>query len=353
MKWMRIVLLSLPALALLTSGVTAGEKIERKIISLDPRFDKLVAPDAKVETLAGGFKWTEGTVWVKNGGYLLFSDIPNNVVNKWKEGEKVTKFIYPSGFAGKTPRPGAGAGDEPGSNGLRIDSEGRITFCEHGDRRVSRIDVPLGPDTKPMIGVKNMKKTTLADKYMGKRFNSPNDLVYHSSGDLYFTDPPYGLVKNIDDPARELDFQGVYRLKKDGTVELLTKEMSRPNGIGLSPDEKTLYVANSDPDRPIWMAYPVKEYGGVGEGKVFYDSTKQVKEKRIGLPDGLKLDVQGNLWATGPGGVLVFAPDATLLGIIHTGVPTANCVFGGDDLSVLYIAANHEICRVQTGTKGK
>lgn len=260
--------------------------------------------------------------------------IPPNTIHKWKEGEGLKRdFIKPAGYTGTKER-----GGEPGSKGLALDSEGRLTLCEHGDRRVTRIE-------------KDGKKTVLADKYMGKRFNSPNDLHYHSSGDLYFTDPPYGLEKNWDDPARELDFCGVYRLKKDGTVELLTKEMTRPNGVRFSPDEKTLYVANSDPKLAIWKSFPVKSDGTLGEGKVFFDATKWVG-KKPGLPDGLKVDQAGNVFATGPGGVLVFAPDATHLGTLNTTVPTANCAFGNDG-TTLYITANHTLCRIKLTTKGQ
>ena len=310
----------------------------RKIVSLDAKFDKLVAKDAKVETIARGFIWTEGVAWNKDGKFLVFSDIPNNVVHKWQEGKGISEFVKPSGYTGKMPR-GGKPGDEPGSNGLLFDAEGRLTLCEHGDRRVSRIG-------------KDGKKTTLADMYMGKKLNSPNDLVYHSNGDLYFTDPPYGLPKNYDDPTRELDFCGVYLRKKGGELILLTKEMSRPNGIALSPDEKTLYVANSDFATPVWMSFPVKADGTLGKGKVFVDGMKWVKEKRPGLPDGMKIDAAGNIWATGPGGVYVFAPDGTVLGQIDTGTNTANVCFG-DDGSTLYVAANHDICRVKTMTKGK
>ena len=328
----------LVGLALVWAGFApapAGDKpkILGTIERLDPAFDKLVPRDAQLEILASGFKWTEGPVWIKEAGFLVFSDIPNNVINKW-DGKKITAYIKPAGYTGEKPR-----GGEPGSNGLMLDAQGRLTLCEHGDRRVTRIE-------------KNGKKTVLADKYMGKRLNSPNDLVYHSNGDLYFTDPPYGLEKNWDDPERELDFCGVYRLSKDGkNIDLLTKEMTRPNGITFAPDEKTLYVANSDPKIAIWKAFPVKSDGTLGEGKVFFDSTKSVG-KRKGLPDGMKVDQQGNLFATGPGGVLVFSPAGKHLGTIATGVPTANCAFGEDGMT-LFVSANDNICRIRLSTKGR
>jgi gluconolactonase len=344
MNHLRCWLLLLPFAAVIAlPALHSGEKKKegptppRKITRLDPRFDKLLPKDAVVETIARGFIWTEGPAWNKEGKFLVFSDIPNNVVNKWQDG-KVSQFVKPSGYTGKTPR-GGKPGDEPGSNGLMFDAEGRLTLCEHGDRRVSRIE-------------KDGTKTVLADNYMGKKFNSPNDLVYHSNGDLYFTDPPYGLPKWADDPAREMDYCGVYLRKKGGKLILLTKEMTRPNGITLSPDEKTLYVANSDPDQPIWKSFNVKNDGTLGKGKIFVDGMKWVNDKRPGLPDGMKVDVDGNVWATGPGGVWVFTPDGTVIGNIDTGTNTANVAFG-DDGSTLYIAANHDICRVKTTTKGK
>jgi gluconolactonase len=194
--------------------------------------------------------------------------------------------------------------------------------------------------------------TTLADRYRGKRFNSPNDAVFKSNGDLYFTDPPYGLTKGADDKDRELDFCGVYRLSTDAKITLLNKLMTRPNGIGFSPDEKILYVAQSDPKRALWMAFDVKDDGTITTGRVFYDATRYFGKKNLkGLPDGLKVDQAGNLFATGPGGVNVFAPDGTLLGRINPGEPTANCCFA-EDGSVLYVTANHDLCRIQTSTKG-
>jgi gluconolactonase len=300
---------------------------------LDPRFDALIPKDAKLERLATGFNWSEGPVWVRAGGHLVFSDVFENLVYRWREGEGVSSFLNPSGYTGKEPRPG-----ERGSNGLALDAQGRLVLCQHGDRRVARLE-------------KDLSFTTLADRYQGKRFNSPNDLVFKSNGDLYFTDPPYGLPEQAKDPSRELDFCGVYRLSKDGVVTLLTKELTRPNGLGFSPDEKTLYVAVSDPDRPVWMAYDVEPDGTLARGRVFFDAAHLRKEGRKGLPDGLKVDKSGNLFATGPGGVLVLAPDGKHLGTLVTGEATANCAFG-DDGSTLYVTADMHLCRIRTATRG-
>ncbi len=305
---------------------------------LDPALDALIPKDAKMEILADGFDWTEGPVWVKDGGYVLFSDIPPNKVLKWKEGQGVSLYLHPAGYTGSTPR-----GGEPGSNGLLLDSQGRLVLCQHGDRKVARM---AAPTSKP-----DPKYETLADKYQGKRFNSPNDAVYHSSGALYFTDPPYGLVKLMDDPAKEIKFQGVYRLAPSGEVTLLDDKVTRPNGIAFSPDEKTLYVASSDPQRAIWMAYDVKPDGTVANGRVFFDATKMVGKVK-GLPDGLKVDQKGNLFATGPGGVLIFSPQGKHLGTLQTGEATSNCAWG-DDGSVLYVTVDMYLVRIKTGTQGK
>ena len=193
-------------------------------------------------------------------------------------------------------------------------------------------------------------KTTLADRYHGKRFNSPNDLVYHSNGDLYFTDPPYGLEGKNEDPKKELPFNGVYRLKPNGDLTLLTDKLTFPNGLAFSPDEKSFYVAVSDPARAIWMAYDVKEDGTIDHGRVFYDTTSLVKGHK-GLPDGMKVDKKGNLFATGPGGVFIFSPDGKHLGTLNTGEATANCNWGNDG-SVLYITADMYLCRIRTKTSG-
>ncbi len=304
--------------------------IDRK----DPKLDAIIPKDAKIEVLAGGFKWTEGPVWDKKNNALLFTDIPNNRVVKWSAKDGVSDFLKPSGYTGKEEFKGA----EPGANGLAYDKDGNLVLCQHGDRRIARL--------------KDGKFETLADKYMGKRFNSPNDLVYAKNGDLYFTDPPYGLPKQMDDPKKELDFQGVYKLSPKGEVTLLTKEMSRPNGIALSPDEKTLYVANSDPLKAIWMAFPVNADGTLGKGKLIHDATDDVKKNpEKGLPDGMKLDAKGNIFATAVNGVYVFSPEGTLIGRIVTNDKTANCGWG-DDGTVLYLCTNDKLTRVKTTTKG-
>lgn len=304
-----------------------------KIVKNDARFDALVAADAKIEVLASGFMWSEGPAWVKDGGYLVFSDVPQNTVFKWSAKEGLTTFLKPSGYTGRGEY-----GNEPGSNGLIINKNGELVSCEHGDRRVSAMPLTGGG------------KRTIADQFGGKRFNSPNDITQHSSGAYYFTDPPYGLPKKENDLTRH-DWFGVYRVGADGVVSLLIKDMTRPNGIAFSPDEKTLYVAQSDPDKAVIMAFPVLANGQVGAGKVFFDATPLSKQGLRGLPDGLRVDKDGNLWATGPGGVLVINPDATLLGRIDTGEATANCTWG-DDGSTLYITADMYLCRIKTKTKG-
>jgi gluconolactonase len=304
-----------------------------RILRENPDLDRLLAPDARLEVLGSGIAWAEGPVWIKDGGYLLFSDIPRNSVMKWKEGEGLTVFLKPSGYTGLGPYSA-----EPGSNALLLDSEGRLVSCEHGDRRIS-------------VLTKGGGKRTLVDNYQGKRLNSPNDGVFKSNGDLYFTDPPYGLPKQADDPSREMDFSGVFRVSKaGGAVTLLTRDMTRPNGIAFSPDEKTLYVANSDPAHAVWMAFPVNADGTLGTGRVFADVTAMGKDNP-GLPDGMKVDRAGNLFATGPGGIHVFTPEGKRLGRIDTGQRTANCNWG-DDGSTLYITADSYLCRLRTKTKG-
>ena len=318
-----------------TSAATypAVGRIER----LDPALDALVPPDARIEKLAEGFAWSEGPVWrrdAQGGGHLLFSDIPHNTIWRWKEGEGLSVWMRPAGHAGANP-----PGRELGSNGLTLDAEGRLVMADHGNRQVARVDDSL------------FTKTTLVDRHEGKRLNSPNDVVYRSNGDLFFTDPPYGLRGLNRDPTKELEYNGVYRLTPAGELTLLTRELTFPNGIALSPDERTLYVANSDAQRAIWMAYDLAPDGSISRGRVLFDATPLVRRGLRGAPDGMKVDRQGNLFATGPGGVLVITPDGRHLGTIVTGQATANCAWG-DDGSTLYMTADKQLVRVRLRTAG-
>lgn len=316
-----------------STNTSSAQQTIGEIIRVDSKFDELVPPDAEIEVLADGFDWSEGPVWVpRDGGFVLFSDIPPNRIMKWSAADGISLFMEPSGYTGV-----ADYGAEPGSNGLWIDDQGDLICCEHGDRRLSRMTWDGG-------------KVTIADRYQGKRFNSPNDLVQHSSGDFYFTDPIYGLPQRANDPRRELDFCGVYRTSKDGEVMLLTDEMTRPNGIAFSPDEKTLYVAQSDPQAAIIRAFDMNGDGTLTGSRVLYDVTDMVGEHR-GLPDGMEVDAQGNLFATGPGGVHVISPEGKLLGRIDTKQATANLCWG-DEGSTLYITADRYLCRIRTSTQG-
>ena len=301
------------------------------VARLDTAMNDIVPPDAKIEKLHSGFLFTEGPVWVTEGGpYLLFSDIPANAIYKWVPDGQVSDFIKPV-FEDEYEE-----GRFVGSNGLTLDSEGRLVFCEHGAGQVSRIE-------------NDGQRTALVSKYKGKRLNSPNDAVYASDGSLYFTDPPYGFAKLNEDPAKELDFNGVYRLSPDGKLELLSRDQTFPNGIALSPDEKTLYVANSDGDNRVWMAYEVNEDGGVGEGRVFYDANASEAE---GVPDGLKIDKRGNLYCTGPGGVLILSPEGKHLGTIAPEELPANVAWGDADGKTLYMTARSSIYRIRLNIEG-
>ncbi|MFT4841731.1 MAG: gluconolactonase [Planctomycetota bacterium] len=308
---------------------------------LDPALDALVPSNTQLEVIAEGFAWSEGPVWIpEDGGYVLFSDIPPNRTMKWQRGAGVSVYLQQSGYLGPIPRPNHIAPDEPGANGLLLDQQGRLVLCQHGERQVGRMNAPLSAPKADY--------TALAKTFNGKRLNSPNDATFHKNGDLYFTDPPYGLTRKAQDPNKEIDFQGVYRATPDGTVTLLTKEMSRPNGIAFSPDYQTLYVANSDPKRAIWMAFPVRPDGDLGEGRVLFDATSMVGDRK-GLPDGLKIDVHGNLFATGPGGVLVLTPAGKHLGTLMTGEATSNCVFG-EDGRTLFVTADSLLLRIELAT---
>jgi gluconolactonase len=346
------------AMSLSTNVNAAEPRTIGSIERLDPALDKLVPADTKMDIIGEGFAWCEGPVWIRgkqppqtqkgdtpyaaDPGHLLFSDIPNNAIRRWDPKtpfeHNCQVYLKPAGYTGTSPR-----GGESGSNGLAVDAKGRLILCQHGDRRVALLE--LTPEKQEPNFV------TLADRYNGKRFNSPNDAVVHSSGAIYFTDPPYGLEKNMDDPAKELDFQGVYRIAPGGDVTLLTKDLERPNGIAFSPDEKTLYVANSHGPRPIIMAFEVKSDGALGEGREFFNANT-LKPGLPGACDGMTVDKDGNVFATTPGGVSIFSPDGKRLGMLATGKRTSNCEFGGFDGSVLFITADDLLLHVPLSTKG-
>jgi gluconolactonase len=333
-------------LVFLVSLATAAMPVcAQGIQKLDAAMDELLDANATVERVATGFdKWTEGPVWT-HAQTLLFAEIPANSIIQWKPGGKAEVFLHPSGYKGPQPF----TGPEPGSNGMTVDSKGRLTVAGHAQRNVWRLETLDGKG----------RVTVLADTFEGKPLNSPNDLVYRSDGSLYFTDPPYGLPTQQDnDPGKKLTVNGVYRIRgarnraagapPDGAqVQLLIKDLTRPNGIAFSPDEKTLYVSNSGPQK--WMRYTVNNDGTVGEGKLLFDASG---EKGVGGPDGIKVDRRGNIWGSGPGGVWVLSPEGKHLGTIPVAERVSNVAWGDQDGKTLYITASTSIYRIHTKVGG-
>lgn len=333
-------LLALALMILPTACATHDDPAQRfptigRLATYDAAFADIVAPDTRIERLADGFTWAEGPAWIRDGGYLLFTDVPENTLYRWSEADGLSVFLKPSGYGG----PPTDTLREPGANGLYPEPAGTVLLADSGSRVVARLD----PRSK--------RKTTLAGSFEGKRLNSPNDVVRRSDGTVFFTDPPYGLEGLNDSPVKELAFNGVYRLDADGSVHLLDNGLSFPNGIALSPDERTLYVANSDPARPIWMAYTLDAEGAVQDKRVFADASDLVGEDSPGLPDGMAVAADGTVFATGPGGVIVFAADGKRLGRIETGTAVANCAFG-DDGRTLYLASDASVARVRVKVRG-
>ncbi len=298
---------------------------------LDPALDDIVDPNAKIEKIAGGFQFTEGPLWVRDGGYLLFSDPNANTIYRWTPDGQVSVFRAKSGYTGVD----IGEYGQPGSNGLTLDLDGRLTIDEHGNRRVTRLE-------------KNGVLTVLADRYEGKRLNSPNDLVYRSDGTLYFTDPPFGLPKFYDDPRKELPFSGIFLLK-DGHLKLLSTDLLGPNGLAFSPDEKYLYVDNWDLKKKVNMRYEVSPDGSLSNGTVFVDASPQPGEQAW---DGLKVDQRGNVYGAGPGGVWIISPAGKHLGTIKAPEQPANMAWGDDDGRTLYLAARTSVYRVRLNVPG-
>lgn len=311
------------------------EEVKKEVLTfgsverLDSALNSLISAYAKIEVLASGFEWAEGPLWLEEQQALIFTDVPTNKIWKWTEKDSLTLFLSPSGYLGvRTDK------REPGANGLALDAAGNLILCQHGERQVGKMLASLDAP-KPEF-------EALATGYEGKRFNSPNDLVFNSHRQLFFTDPPYGM-----DPwdEKQLEFQGVYRLDPDGKVNLLIDTLSRPNGIALSPDQKTLYIAQSDPEKARYYAFDLDENGNVISGKVLFDATALQGESRKGLPDGLKVHSSGILFATGPGGVLVISPEGKHLGTILTENGTANCGFDAGE-KYLYMTADSYLMRI-------
>jgi gluconolactonase len=296
----------------------------------DPALDNILPGDAKIEKVGTGFKFTEGPLWRPEQNVLWFSDVVGNVVRSITPDGKVQVLIPNGGGVSSAP-----PGGFIGPNGMAADKDGFVLLCQHTNRQIVRVS-------------KDLQITPYLQKYEGKRFNSPNDLVYRSDGTLYFTDPPYGLAKQDDDPAKELKFNGVF-MYKDGKLTAIIKDLTRPNGIAFSPDEKTLYIANSDDKRRVWMKYDVAANGTVSNGRVFYDVTN---EKAAGNPDGMKVDSQGNVYGSGPGGTWIFSPDGKHLGTIKPGETPANCNWA-DDGKTLYITAETSVYRVKLSVAGE
>jgi gluconolactonase len=324
----------------------APSPVPLKVERLDPALNAIVPAQPVFEKVATGpgFSWTEGPIWIP-AGYLLFAEIPSNSIRKWTPGVGVSTFMQPSGWKEPTPY----TGHEPGSNGMTLDGHGRLTVAGHAQRDVWRLE---SVDPKAQV-------TLLADTYQGKRLNSPNDLAYKSDGTLYFTDPPYGLPKLDSDPTKQLNFNGVYRLPgalaqkpgappARGQLQLLIKDMTRPNGICFSPDEKYLYVNNSEP-RKYWRRYTVKADGSLTDEKLFFDATSDTRE---GSPDGMKVDQKGNLYSAGPGGVWIFSPDGKHLGTLDVPERVGNVGWGDADHKSLYIAASSSIYRIKLNVVG-
>jgi gluconolactonase len=325
-------------LGLSTMLVFAQENTFNTIGSIhrdDGMINKLIPEDAIVEVLAEGFDWSEGPVWIKDGGYLLFNDIPQNTTFQWNEKNGLNVYLRPAGYAmGDNP-----PGNELGSNGLFVHPiTGQLVFCDHGNRCIA------------VLNQDNWTKSIIVNKFDGKKLNSPNDIVISSQGHYYFTDPPYGLTRP-DFPGKELDYSGVFHLQPDGTINLVTKELDRPNGIGLSPDEKILYIANSGKQK-VWLAFDVSENGSTGKSRVFHDASDFDKYGNGGGCDGLAVDALGNVWATGPGGVMIFTPEGKHLGSINTGTRISNCCFGGPEGNEIYMTADMYLCRVKVNVKG-
>ena len=298
---------------------------------IDPALDSIITTRAEAEIIAEGFDWSEGPVWIESHKMLLFSDVPRDTVFKWTEEKGKEVYLTPSGYTDSIPR-----GGEMGSNGLTLDNDGHLILCQCGNRQIAKMDAPFDKPAPKYI--------SLANNYNGKKFNSPNDVIVSSNGEIFFTDPPYGLEKNMDDPKKEIPFQGVFKVKKDGKVILMTDSLTRPNGLAFLPGEKTMIVANSDPAKPNWYAFDIGDNGQFTNARIFYSTAGDKSAK--GLPDGFKIDKKGNVFATGPGGLWIFNSSGKLLGKMKFDEATSNVAFSPDE-KTLYITNDMNVLRLK------
>ncbi len=330
------------SVCLLAAGMVAvnaqAQPANPSITVYSEKLRTLLDPVSKISVVAEGLTWSEGPVWIADGAdsFLLFSDIPPNRIMQWSEKSGLKTFLQPAGFEGKD----ASAFREPGTNGLVRFDDNTLLAANHGQRQLT------------FINLQTRKKIPAIALYKGKKFNSPNDVVVSGQRDIYFTDPPYGLAGINDSPLKELAFSGVYRLGKDGLLSLIDDTLAFPNGIGLFPGAHDLLVSNTDPKNPVWKKYTLDFNGKVLASKVFYDASAQIAQGRKGGPDGLKIDQNGNVFATGPGGVYIFSPTAELLGMINLDSAASNVAFGGNTGSTLFITNGTRVLQVETLTKG-
>ncbi|CAN5239486.1 SMP-30/gluconolactonase/LRE family protein [soil metagenome] len=307
-------------------------KTTGSIERIDPALDAIISKDAVIEIIAAGFKWSEGPLWLDKQNMLLFSDIPANIIYKWTEAKGKEIYLIPSGYTSNVQRSG-----ETGSNGLLLNKNGKLVMCQHGNRQMAMMDAAID-NPKPVF-------LTIAGSYVGKKLNSPNDAAYRRNGDLFFTDPPYGLEKNMDDPLKELPYQGVYKVTQAGVVKLLTDSITRPNGIAFLPGQKTLLVGNSDGDKPFIYAYDLAANDSLINPRIFCNGGALPIADKGGF-DGIKVDKHGNVFASGPGGICIFNKDGKMLGLIRIPGRTSNCAFA-DDEETLYITADMYLMRVK------
>lgn len=316
------------SLVFIVTLYSCNSKETASIERLDQSIDLIISENPEVEIIASGFEWSEGPLWVESKKMLLFSDVPKNTIYKWTEEHGKKLYLTPSGYTGSK------YGE--GSNGLLLDDEENLILCQHGDRRLAKMNASLDSPKPEFI--------TITDQFEGNKFNSPNDAVFYNYS-FYFTDPPYGLSKQMEDPAKELPYQGVFRIDSEGNLKLLVDTLTRPNGLAFLPNQKTLIIANSDQNKARWYAYTLSEKDSIISGKIFYDATENTKTEK-GLPDGLKIDSNGNIFATGPGGIWIFNATGKLLGKIKINEATSNCALSSDE-KTLFVTADMNVLRIK------